>query len=317
VSSPRPFRFGLVAYDGPADVVRWRELARRAEALGYSSLLLGDHVMQFLPFGGASPMLALADAAAVTTKLRVGTAMLANDYRHPALVAKEAATLDLLSEGRLELGIGAGWLQADYQALGIPYDPASTRIDRLAEAVRVIKLAWAEEPFDFKGEHYTLRDYQGLPKPVQRPGPPLVIGGGTPRVLRTAGGLADIVGIHVSTSAAGAENRAAEASEHRLLRKLEWIRSGAGPRFAALELQMTVFALIVANRPEEAARQAAARHHAGLEELARSVMSLVGTVDSVCDELRRRRDVWGVSYVTVDAAMCEVFAPVVARLAGT
>jgi probable F420-dependent oxidoreductase len=313
----RPFRFGLVAYDGPADVIRWRELARRAEAMGYCSLLLGDHVVQFLPFGGASPMLALADAAAVTKTLRVGTAMLANDYRHPALVAKEAATLDVLSGGRLELGIGAGWLQADYQALGIPYDPTPTRVDRLAEAVRVIMLAWAGEPFDFKGEHYSLHDYQGLPKPVQSPHPPVVIGGGTPRVLRTAGALADIVGIHTSTADSGPEGRTAEAREERLLRKLEWIRSGAGPRFAELELQMTVFTLIVADKPEEAARQAAARQGAGVKDVAGSVMSLVGTVDSVCDELRRRREVWGVSYITVDAAMCEVFAPVVARLAGT
>ncbi len=315
--STRPFRFGLVAYDGPADVARWRELARRAEASGYSSLLLGDHVVQFLPFGGTSPMLALADAAAVTTTLRVGTAMLANDYRHPALVAKEAATLDVLSDGRLELGIGAGWLQADYQALGIPYDPTAARVDRLAEAVRVIKSAWAGDPFDFTGEHYAIRDYTGLPRPVQNPHPPVVIGGGTPRVLRTAGELADIVGIHVSTARSGAEERAAETSEDQLLRKLEWIRAGAGPRYAELELQMTVFTLIVTDQPEEVARQAAARQGVDVGEVARSVMSLVGTVDSVCDELRRRRAAWGVSYVTVDAAMCEVFAPVVARLAGT
>jgi probable F420-dependent oxidoreductase len=315
--STSPFRFGLVAYDGPADPAHWRELARRAEALGYSSLLLGDHLVQFLPFGGASPLLALAYAAAVTTTLRVGTAMLANDYRHPALVAKEAATLDVVSDGRLELGIGAGWLRADYQALGITLNPTSTRVDRLSEAVRVIKLAWAGESFDFVGEHYSVRGYQGLPRPVQNPHPPVVIGGGTPRVLRTAGELADIVGIHVSTADKGGQNRTAETSEGRLLQKLEWIRAGAGPRFTELELQMTVFTLIVANQPEEAAREAAARSGADVGEVARSVMSLVGTVDSICDELRRRREVWGVSYVTVDAAMCEVFAPVVARLAGT
>ena len=315
--STRPFRFGLVAYDGPGDVHRWRELARRAEGLGYSTLLMGDHVVEFLPFGGSAPMLALADAAAATTTLRVGTAMLANDYRHPALVAREAATLDVLSNGRFELGIGAGWLRSDYETLGIAYDPASTRVDRLAEAVRLIRLGWAGEPFDFAGEHYSIQDYRGLPRPVQRPYPPVVIGGGTARILRTAGELADIAGIHVSTATAGPEERAEDASEDRLHRKLEWVRAGAGDRFTAVELQMTVFTLLISDDPEEAVRHAAARRGVAAAEIRGSVMSLIGTVDGVCDELRRRRELWGVSYVTADATMCDVFAPVVARLAGT
>jgi probable F420-dependent oxidoreductase len=315
--STRPFRFGLVAYDGPADVQRWRELARRAEGLGYSTLLLGDHVVQFLPFGGSAPLLALADAAAATTTLRVGTAMLANDYRHPALVAREAATLDVLTNGRFELGIGAGWLRSDYETLGIPYEPASTRVDRLAEAVRLIKLGWAGEPFDFAGEHYAIRDYRGLPRPVQRPHPPVVIGGGTARILRTAGELADIVGIHVSTATTRPEERTEDASEERFHRKLKWVRAGAGDRFAALELQMAVFTLLISDNPQEAVRHEAARRGVAAAEVSGSVMSLIGTVEGVCDELRRRRASWGVSYVTVDATMCDVFAPVVARLAGT
>jgi probable F420-dependent oxidoreductase len=315
--SDRPFRFGLVVYDGPADVGRWRELAQRAEGLGYSTLLMGDHVGQFLPFGGSAPLLALADAAAATANLRVGTAMLANDYRHPALVAREAATIDVLTDGRFELGIGAGWLESDYQALGVPYDPAPTRIDRLAEAVRLMKLGWAGEVFDFAGEYYSVRDYRGLPRPIQRPHPPVAIGGGTSRILRKAGELADIVGVHVSTRSKGPQERARDLSEERLHQKLAWIRVGAGDRFSALELQMTVFTLLISHDPQEAVRRAAAQRAAAAAEITGSVMSLVGTVDSVCDELRRRRELWGVSYVTVDAASCDAFAPVVARLNGS
>jgi probable F420-dependent oxidoreductase len=315
--SARPFRFGLVAYDGPADVQRWRELARRAEGLGCSTLLLGDHVVDFLPFGGAAPLLALADAAAATTTLRVGTAMLANDYRHPALVAKEAATLDVLSNGRFELGMGAGWLRSDYESLGIACDPTSIRIDRLAEAVRLIKLSWVGEPFNFVGNHYSIHGYRGLPQPVQRPHPPVLIGGGTEKILRTAGELADIVGIHVSTAHAGRHEKAQDAGEDRLRQKLKWVRAGAGDRFPELELQMTVFTLLVSDDPGEAVRHEAVRRGVTAGEISGSVMSLVGTVDGVCEELHRRRDLWGISYVTVDATRCDVFAPVISRLAGT
>jgi probable F420-dependent oxidoreductase len=277
---------------------------------------MGDHVGQFLPFGGSAPMLALADAAAATTDLRVGTAMLANDYRHPLLVAREAATIDVLSGGRFELGLGAGWLESDYRSLGIAFDSASIRIDRLSEAVRLIKLGWAGEPFDYSGVHYSVQNYRGLPQPIQHPHPPVVIGGGTPRILRLAGGLADIVGVHVSTRSTGSE-RIREVSEERLLEKLGWIRAGAGERYSALELQMTVFNLLVSRDPVEALRRSAEEKGVAEEEIANSVMSLVGTVDGICDELRRRRDRWGVSYVTVDSSLCDAFAPVVQRLSGS
>src|SRR3989441_6566728 len=157
----------------------WSEVARRAEALGYDPLLMPDHITDQL-----APMPALAAAAAATSTLRIGSFVFANDYRNPVLLAKEAATLDLLSGGRLEFGIGAGWKTRDYEQLGIPYDPPQTRVDRMEEAVGLIKRLWTEEHVTHEGAHYHIRDATALPRPVQRPHPPVMIGGGGPRVPR-------------------------------------------------------------------------------------------------------------------------------------
>jgi probable F420-dependent oxidoreductase len=186
----RRFRFGIQLSHaaGPAD---WAELARKAEDLGYSSLQLPDH------FGAQfSPAPALAAAAGATRDLRLGTLVLDNDYRHPVVTAKDMATVDLLSDGRVELGIGAGWMASDYDQSGIGMDPAGVRVDRLAEAVTVLKGLFGPGPFSFEGEHYTIRDLDGQPKPAQDPHPPFVLGGGAPRMLRLAGREADIVGIN-------------------------------------------------------------------------------------------------------------------------
>src|SRR5687768_14875736 len=187
----RKFRFG-VQVSTPASAVAWRDKARKIEDLGYSTLYMPDHFID----DQLAPMTGISFAAAHTNTLRVGMLVLGNDYKHPAVAAKEAATIDLLSDGRLEFGLGAGWMQTDYDALGIPYDSAGTRVDRLDEALAIVKGAWSGEKFSHKGEHYTITDYVGSPSPVQTPRPPIVIGGGAPRVLRLAGREADIVGIN-------------------------------------------------------------------------------------------------------------------------
>ncbi len=185
------FRFGVQASTGRSGD-EWVEQARRIEGLGYSTLFMPDHFVDT----DLAPMVALSFAAAATTTLRIGMLVLGNDHKHPAVAAKEAATLDVLSGGRLEFGLGAGWMTADYRALGLPYDSHGTRIARLAEALTVVKGVWGAGPFDFAGEHYTIAGYDGLPQPRQQPRPPILVGGGGPKVLRLAGREADIVGIN-------------------------------------------------------------------------------------------------------------------------
>lgn len=174
------FRFGAAVSEAES-AEKWDELARRVEDWGYSTLLLADHIIN--PW---APLPALVAAAAATTTLRVGTMVIDNDFRHPAMLAKELATIDFLTEGRLEVGVGAGWLKQEYEAAGIPFDPAAVRIARLAEAVTVIKALWRGEPVDFSGDHYSITDLTMTPSPVQTPHPPLMIGGGGHHVLRLA-----------------------------------------------------------------------------------------------------------------------------------
>jgi probable F420-dependent oxidoreductase len=244
--------------------------------------------------------------------------VLGNDYKHPAVVAKEAATLDVLSGGRLEFGLGAGWMTTDYTALGLPYDSAGTRIARLGEALAVIKSAWGDGAFDFSGEHYRITAYDGLPKPLQRPRPPIVVGGGGPKVLRLAGREADIVGINPIL---GAGEIGAEAARDTLgdstRRKVGWIREGAGDRFDDLELQIRYFVAAITDDPQALADAMAPAFGVSPDEALGSGSVLAGSVDKVCDTLIARREEWGVSYVVFGDDTYEQFAPVVARLAGT
>lgn len=310
------FRFGVAARANPASAAEWQELATQVEALGYSSLLVGDH---FVDGDNPPSIIALAWAAAVTDSLRVGTLVLGNDYRHPAVVAKDAATLDMLSNGRLEFGLGAGWLRADYEALGLEYDPPTVRVDRLAEALEVIKLAWSGVTFDFTGVHYTIRGCAGLPVPIQAPRPPVVVGGGSPRVLRLAGRHADIVGLlQASMQAEGpnSDELMSAGQDAQMRRKIGWVKEGAGERFDELELQM-MYWVTITDDPRAAADLVASAAGLSVDEVLSSGMRLLGSVDEICHVLERRREEWGVSYIVVSAEGFSDFAPVVARLAGT
>jgi probable F420-dependent oxidoreductase len=283
------------------------------EDLGYSTLFVHDH---FADSTAPAPMVALSYAAAATTSLRVGMLVLGNDYRHPAVVAKDAATLDLLSDGRLEFGLGAGWMTADYEALGLPYDAHGVRIDRLAEALAVVKGAWGEGPFDLDGDHYTIRAYDGLPKPVQRPHPPILVGGGGRKLLHLAGREADIVGINPNLRAGvigvdAAKDTVGDATA----RKIAWVREGAGERFEQLELQIRYFVAAITDDARTLAEAMAPGFGIMPDEALASGAVLAGSVDEVCDTLERRREEWGVSYVVFGDDQYEQFAPVVARLA--
>jgi probable F420-dependent oxidoreductase len=190
MTNSRPFRFGVMASRARSSA-EWTETATKAEDLGYSALLMPDHFGDQL-----APIAALATAAAVTETLRVGTLVFANDFRHPAYLAKEMTTLDLLSEGRLEVGMGAGWMTTDYEQTGMAHDRAGVRIDRMIEGIKVLRGLWGDDAFSFEGEHYTISEMNGLPKPVQAGGPPIIVGGGGKRVLSTAARMADIVGVN-------------------------------------------------------------------------------------------------------------------------
>ena len=246
----RKFRFGVQASTARTGK-EWAEQARAIEDLGYSTLFMPDHFVD-APF---APMVALPFAAAATTTLRIGMLVLGNDYKHPAVVAKEAATLDVLSDGRLEFGLGAGWMTADYEALGLPYDRAGVRIERLAEALAVVKGAWGDGPFDFTGEHYAITAYDAQPTPVQQPRPPILVGGGGEKVLKLAGREADIVGINpiLHAGVIGAE-AARDTLGDSTTRKIGWVREGAGERFDDLELQIRYFVAAVTDDAQRARR---------------------------------------------------------------
>ncbi|HXY93384.1 MAG TPA: TIGR03621 family F420-dependent LLM class oxidoreductase [Acidimicrobiia bacterium] len=313
MSARRPFRFGVQS-SSPTDAAGWRERARKIEGLGYSTLLMPDHFVDT----ELAPMVGLSCAAAATDSLRVGPLVLGNDYKHPAVVAKEAATLDVLSGGRLELGIGAGWLTSDYAALGLPYDDAVTRIERLAEAVEIVRRCWATEAFSFEGAHYTIREYDALPKPLQQPRPPLLMGGGGRQMLTLAGRAADIVGINPNLregeiGSGAARNTLAAATQ----RKVDWVRTAAGQRIDHIELQIRYFLAAITDDARGLATAVASSFGVDADDALASGTVLVGTVDEVCDTLVARREQWGVSYVVVGDDQFEAFGPVVARLAGT
>lgn len=305
-----PFRFGvqLSKADSAND---WRRLARQVESLGYATLFIPDHFED--QFG---PLVALTVAAEATTTLKVGSLVFGNDYRHPMTLAKEIATLDLMSEGRVEFGLGAGWMSTDYRQSGIEEDPPALRIDRMAESLAVLKSLWSEQSTTFEGNHYRITGAPGTPT-AQRPHPPIIIGGGGRRILGIAGRQADIVGVNPSLAAGrvGPEVIATTAADY-YDRRVEWIRRAAGDRFERLELQcLTFFVQVVPDRLR-AIEQLAQLMSVEPKQVADSPVALIGTVDQIAEDLLRRRDRFGFSYVVVHGTEMETFAPVVAKLAG-
>ncbi|QXC61130.1 TIGR03621 family F420-dependent LLM class oxidoreductase [Aquihabitans sp. G128] len=307
-----PFRFGVQCSSPPEVTARsWRELARKVEDLGYHRLTVSDHLDDQL-----APVAALMAAADATTTLRVGVLVLSNDYRHPAVLAKEAATLDILSEGRFELGLGAGWMTTDYERAGIPMDRPGVRIARLEEAVQVVRGLLSAGPCHFEGEHYRIDGLTGSPKPVQRP-LPLLIGGGGRKVLELAGRHADIVGLNPALpngviDASAGPDATAEATE----RKIGWIRAAAGDRFAAIELHTRIHLALVTEDRAAVADAVAAGFGMSVPESLETPHALVGSVDQIVDDLLARRERYGISSIGLSLDALDAFAPVVARLSG-
>lgn len=320
-----PFHFAATMPAPAAPLADWHTRLRHLEELGLSSIVAADHFTGGYTF---EPMVALTAAAAATTTLRLQTGVLGNDYRHPVLVHRMAALLDVVSDGRLVLGLGAGWMTTDYEAAGIALDPPGVRVSRFAEALAVVKGLFGPEPFDFAGEHYTVRALDGLPKPVQRPRPPLFVGGGSPRVLRLAGREADIVGINASLRAGelGAD-AVRDLSVERVAEKIGWAREGAvaaGRDPDALELEMNHWLARVtpnASAADDLLARMGTRFDVDPAVLAASPSVLVGTASQIVDTLQARREQLGISYLQLDAGFptpdLDAFAPVIATLAGT
>ena len=316
------FRFGVINEQTAAPDA-WIAHVRRVEALGYSTFLIRDH---FAPdyFGDQfAPFAALTAAACATTSLRVGTLVFDNDYRHPVMLAKEAATLDLLSGGRLELGLGAGWLQSEYDQAGMVYDPPGLRIQRLSEAIAVLKGLFAEAPLTFAGMHYTISKLNGFPKPTQRPHPPIFLGGGGKRLLTLAAREAQIIGlaprlIQGDTPRVDARSLTAAATEE----KIGWIREAAGDRFGELELNTypTGAPAVVTSDPRAEARRRAdrIREQTGaeltVEEILDSPHMFIGSIKDLTRKFVDLRERFGISSFLIDDL--DALAPVVEELAG-
>ncbi len=308
----QPFRFG-VQLSSAASGNEWRDTARRVEALGYSTLFIPDHFEE--QFG---PLVALTVAAEATSTLRVGSLVFGNDYRHPMVLAKEVATLDLLSGGRVEFGLGAGWMTSDYEQSGIAAESAGRRISRMAESLAIMKSLWSTGAATYEGEYYRITGATGYPEPVQRPHPPVIIGGGGQRVLGIAAREADIVGVNPSLAAGyiGPEVLETTTADY-YHQRLDWIRRAAGNRFEELELQCLTFLVQIVPNRHEVLEQLAGAMSVTAEQVDGSPIALIGTTEEIVDILRQRRDTFGFNYIVVHEAEMEAFAPVVAALTGT
>jgi probable F420-dependent oxidoreductase len=260
----------------------------------------------------------MAMIAEATDRLRFGSLVLATDFRHPVVLAREAATLDVLSEGRLELGIGAGWMTDDFEKSGIPLNPASVRIDRLAESLKVVRGLFADGPFTFTGDHYQVRGLEGTPKPVQKSGPPIIVGGGARRILTLAALEADIVGINANLArgVSGHPDDSRTLSVEATDQKLDWVREAAGSRFADLEIQQCVSSVTITTDRIPTADALAPFFHLAPEAVLQTPVVLVGSVDQIVDDLIARRERWQMSYVVVADIVAKDFAQVVSRLTG-
>ena len=319
-----PFRFAVQATNA-AGRGEWRDTVRKVEDLGYSTLFLADHYLGPGPAQKAArtprqdlaPIAAMAAAAAYSETLRIGCRVFCVDYHVPAVLAKETATLDLLSDGRLEMGIGAGWSGVEYTAMGLDFDRPGRRIAKLAEVVSLIKAHWQGDELDYSGDFVQVRGYAGRPRPVQRPQrphPPIMIGGGGQRVLSLAGREADIVSISsvpfVARDAEGLDPQAVA------LRRTEFVRAAAGERYRGLDVESSPYFSEVTDDPETVLAGVAKSTGIAIDLLRDHPNVLIGSLESVVETLHSRRETLGVNYVTVQQSQIESFAPVVALLHG-
>jgi len=324
MTTPRPFRFACQAFK-PESSAEWTDTARKAEDLGYSALHVADHYFgegpaltaASHPVQTVAAVPAMMAAAAVTDNIKVGSRVMCCDYHHPMVLMKELATIDLLSDGRLEPGFGAGWITTEYEAMNIPMDRAGIRIARMAEYVQFARSFFAGDDLDFNGEHVKVTDTAAVPASPQEGGPRIMIGGGAPKVLGIAGQLADIVSINFDNSAGkiGAKGLGSGTAEGTA-EKVGWIRDGAGDRFDDIEIEIAAYFTTVTDETEKTTAAMAGAFGFEPEVMAAHPHALIGSTAEIIEKLQRRRDEYGISYVTVGDAAMDSFAPVVAELSG-
>ena len=308
---PRRFRFAVELHH-PFEGRTWTETFREAEQLGYATVFFPDHLDE-----GPGPLAATAWCAAVTTEVHVGVLVLDCDFRHPAILARELATIDAASGGRLEVGLGAGWKTLDYTRTGIPMDRPGVRVSRMLEHLQVLRGLWSDGEFSFDGEHYTVDQLDGTPAPHTPGGPPILVGGGAPRLLRAAGALADIVGVNASIHSGEIDQAAAhDGLAERIDEKVGWVREGAGDRFDDLELNAWLAAAELTEDPA-VPELLAELFGTDVESLRTSPLALVGSESDCAEQLHARRERWGYSYHVIPGDRAHDFAPLVQRLTGT
>lgn len=323
--STHPLRFGIQSF-APESAQEWRDQAKAAEDLGFSSFHLADHVIgpgpkleaTRHPVQTVAAIPAMAVAAEATSTIAVGCRVLCVDYRQPVMLAKELATLDFFSNGRLEMGLGAGWLANEYEAMGIPFDRPGVRIDRLEETIELLKACFADGSVEIDGQHVHASGFEAVPKPIQRPRPPLMIGGGSRRILTIAGREADIVSLNFNNSSgvigpAGVGSSTAEAT----MEKIGWIKQGAGDRFEDLEIEIAAYFTVVTEDEDATLGMMAPMFGLTPQELADHPNALIGPIGVLIERIQERRERYGINYVTFGASVMRDVAPIVEALAGT
>jgi probable F420-dependent oxidoreductase len=323
----KPFRFGVQSYNAESPK-EWRDKVKKAEDLGYSAFHLADHLLGpgpalqkcNHPVQSLAAVPAMAVAAEATSTIKIGCRVFCIDYRPAAVLIKEAATLDFFSDGRLEFGLGAGWLAAEYEALGIPMDPAGERVTRMEEYVKAAKVAFAGGEVHFDGKYVHLHDYESLPKPANPKGVQFMIGGGSKRVLTIAGREANIVSFNFDNSSgkigpSGAQSSTAELTEQ----KAAWVKAGAesvGRKVEDLEFEIGAYFTVVTPDADAMNANFAKMFGITVEQMQDHPHAYIGTVDQICEIIQERRKKYGISYFTVSEGNLDAFAPVVARLTG-
>ena len=319
----KPFRFGIQSYsaDSPEE---WREMARKAESLGFSSFHLADHYIgegpaltaANHPVQNLAAIPALAVAAEATQTIRVGCRVFCCDYHEPTVLAKEVATIDWFSGGRLELGLGAGWVETEYEAMGIPMDRPGVRIDRMVETLELVRQHYSGDQIEVMGEHVRASGFSGAP--TMDKVPPIMIGGGSKRVLGIAGREADIVSINFNNSAGkiGPEG-VGSGTVDGTSQKIEWIRAGAGERFSELEIEIGAYFTVVTNHRDAVQEEFAKLFGLDVSDIANHPHCLIGPVEELVEKIQQRREELGINYVTFGGAVIDDVAPIIDALSGT
>ena len=320
--SIKPFRFSWQSFaaDSPQE---WTERAKKAEDSGYSAFHLADHYIgpgpaldeAAHPVQNLAAVPAIMSAADATNTIKVGCRVFCTSYRPAAVLAKEAMTIDFLSEGRLELGLGAGWVSSEYEAMGIPYDSPGKRIDRLEETIHIVKAHMKAKDLNFEGKQTTAKNYQGLPG-AYNDHVPLMIGGGAPRILGLAGKEADIVSINYNNSAGNLAGSRDTDTAEETMKKINWIKDGAGNRFDQIELEIGAYLTIVTDNQLETAESMSGMMGMSVDQLLSFPHALIGSIEYICEELEKRRELYGISYISFSDNSAESVIPIVKRLNG-